>query len=517
MRGVIEENRVSRAEWRWALIGVGLVAIVACLPYVYAQIVVPSGQTFSGFLINVQDGNSYLAKMRQGYEGEWLYRLAFSPEEQQGILVFTLYLGLGHLARLTGLPMILLYHAGRVMGAVAMLSSVYALAAELTPNIGARRWAFGIAAFGSGLGLVSQISGRATVGFVPLDFYTPESNAFYSILTNPHFPLMAAFEALALLWVIRPPFSHQPLVVQCLPLVLIGLGVVSFAPYLGPVAGVVIVASLIVLRPTDRGAYIRTGVLGAAMLALLAYNLWVLQTNPAVIEWSNQNQTPSPPFLDTLLGLGVWLPLAFAGAWRTWKTDQRTSRAFAVALVVWILLTLLLMYSPYPLQRRFVGGVFVPVAILAGLGVYWLLTSLVGLRRVLVLAALIVFGFSTNALIMLVTFTAPRQADTKMYLTNDEAAALNWLEPQVSPDDVVLADARLGNFVPGWTGARSVYGHLIETMNADEKRAEVTSYYAQGPDAELLERYHVQYVIGGDAPMDWRVVFESGPIKVYGR
>jgi len=517
MRGDIRQNWVSKAEWRWALVGVGLVAIVACLPYVYAQLAAPPGQTFGGFLINVQDGNSYLAKMRQGYEGEWLYRLAFSPEDQRGILVFTLYLGLGQLARLTGLPMMALYHAGRIVGAAAMLLTTYVLAAELTTEIGARRWAFAIAAFGSGLGLVSQLIGRATIGFVPVDFYTPEANSFYSILTNPHFPLMAAFEALALLWVFKPPFPRQPLVVQCIPLVLVGLGVVSFAPYLGPVVGVVVVAGLAVLRPSDSGIYVRTAALGAAMIALLAYNLWELQTNPAIMEWARQNQTPSPPLLDTLMGLGVWLPLAVVGAYRVWKTNRPVSRAVAAALVVWIVLTLVLMYVPYPLQRRFVGGVFMPVGILAGVGTHWVVTSLLSLRRVLVLAVLIAFGFSSNGLILLVTFTAPRQADTKMYLTNDEAAALNWLELRVSPDDVVLADTRLGNFVPGWTGARSVYGHSIETMNAEAKQAEVTDYYESGPNTDLLERYHVQYVIGGDAPDGWQLVFESGSVKVYGR
>jgi hypothetical protein len=517
MPGELERATITKAEWRWLLIAATIIAVLSCLPYVYASVAGPVGHTFGGFLINVTDGNSYLAKMRQGYEGEWLYRLAFSPEEQRGIFVFTLYLGLGHLARIIGLPLVIWFHATRIVGVFVLFYAVYALGSVLSLNISARRWILVIVAFGSGLGLVSQLIGRATTGFVPVDFYTPEANTFYSLLTNPHFPLMAAFEALALLWVLQPPFPRWPLAAQCGLLAFLGLGIVSMAPYLGPVIGVVVVAGLIMRWPLDRATLIRTVSLAIPMIALLAYNLWELQTNPSTALWAQQNITESPPFLDTLLGFGVWLPLALVGAWRTWSSEDKVQRAVAVALLAWIVLTLILMYVPYALQRRFIGGSFVPVALLAGVGAYGLVASLTGIRRALLLAGLVAFGFSTNALIILITFTAPRQANEMMYLTDDEAAALNWLEPRVTYNDVVLADSRLGTFVSGWTGARSVYGHTMETINAQVKRQQVDAYYADGVDTTLLNQYNIKYVIGGTPPPGWQVVFQSGTLTIYGR
>jgi hypothetical protein len=189
----------------------------------------------------------------------------------------------------------------------------------------------------------------------------------------------------------------------------------------------------------------------------------------------------------------------------------------AVALLIWFVLTLILMYVPYALQRRFIGGSFVPVAVLAGVGAYSIISTLTGIRRALLLAGLLAFGFSTNALILLVTFTAPRQANDTMYLTNDEAAALNWLEPRVTHNDVVLSDSRLGTFVPGWTGARSVYGHTMETINASVKRQQVDAYYSGAADPLLLEDYQVKYVVGGASPPGWQIVFQSGSITIYGR
>jgi hypothetical protein len=41
----------------------------------------------------------------------------------------------------------------------------------------------------------------------------------------------------------------------------------------------------------------------------------------------------------------------------------------------------------------------------------------------------------------------------------------------------VLASPRLGLFVPGQTGARSYYGHPFETIEAEQKRANVEAFY----------------------------------------
>ncbi|MBI4316560.1 MAG: hypothetical protein HY679_11545, partial [Chloroflexi bacterium] len=81
--------------------------------------------------------------------------------------------------------------------------------------------------------------------------------------------------------------------------------------------------------------------------------------------------------------------------------------------------------------------------------------------------------------------------------------------------DVVLADARLGNVVPGWAGARVVYGHPMETIDAARRRTEVAAYFDGGGD--LPSRYRVAYILGGPANAGWQVVFQSGAVRVYGR
>jgi len=513
---------LDRSEWRWAwgwaLVGV----IVACLPYLYAHFAAPSDQTFSGFLINVRDGNSYLAKMRQGYDGAWLFRLPYTTEEQQGVFVYTLYLGLGHLARLIGLPLILLYHTARALGGLFLLLTVYRLAAELTPSVPARRWAFAIAAFGGGLAAVSLLSGRNhPESFVPIDLFVPEAVGFYSILVNPHFPLAFALMAWAILWTLRPPRDERWVGIGMAALT--GAGFVMLAPFLAPILWAAVGLPLVLSRPFNRPAFERVIALASATGLFLLYYLWAQRTDPAVAAWVAQNLTLSPPPLDYLLGFGLWLPFALVGLWRLAKLgfgdgSASLTTSLGLSLPGWLAAVAALVYFPYPLQRRFVGGLFIPLAALSGVALAWLFAQLKDRRwlRFACVLLVLLFGFHSNAILLSVVFRALATAAPAVYLTNDEAAALRWLETRTTVADVVLADERLGNFVPAWTPARVVYGHPMETIDFALKRAEVEAFY-EGQDDGLPNRYRVRYIIGGSMPAGWRVAFESGNVKIYAR
>jgi len=55
-----------------------------------------------------------------------------------------------------------------------------------------------------------------------------------------------------------------------------------------------------------------------------------------------------------------------------------------------------------------------------------------------------------------------------------------------------------GQFIPAWAGNRVVYGHPLEAIDAETKKAEAARFYSpDGTAAErraLLDRYGVQYV-----------------------
>ena len=98
------------------------------------------------------------------------------------------------MARLTGLPLIVVYHLARLIGGFALLWMIYQLIARVTDTahfanaIDLRRRAWWIVALTSGVGWLAALLGHGETS----DLTIPESNTFYSLMTNAHFALAAA-------------------------------------------------------------------------------------------------------------------------------------------------------------------------------------------------------------------------------------------------------------------------------------------------------------------------------------
>ena len=88
-------------EWPWIIAASLVIVAAAGLPYLLAYRV-PPDHIFMGVLVNPADGNSYFAKMREGWRGDWLFTLPYTAQPGAGALIFTYYLFLGHVARWTG-------------------------------------------------------------------------------------------------------------------------------------------------------------------------------------------------------------------------------------------------------------------------------------------------------------------------------------------------------------------------------------------------------------------------------
>src|SRR5688572_29889563 len=97
-----------------------LFLLLQALPFVSAQASSDSAHEFGGFLLNPTDGFSYLAKMRQGYDGAWSFTLPYTAEPGQGAAINMYYLLLGHVARGLGWSLVLTFHAARLLGATAL-------------------------------------------------------------------------------------------------------------------------------------------------------------------------------------------------------------------------------------------------------------------------------------------------------------------------------------------------------------------------------------------------------------
>ena len=87
-----KRNVVTRTEWRWVIIWIVVALIITSIPYGVGALSSTADHVFSGFVIAVEDGNLYLAKMNEGVHGAWLFHLPYTSEPHLGTLFHIFYL-----------------------------------------------------------------------------------------------------------------------------------------------------------------------------------------------------------------------------------------------------------------------------------------------------------------------------------------------------------------------------------------------------------------------------------------
>jgi len=443
--------------------------LMITLPYLYAAQAGDDAYVFGGFLLNPIDGNSYLAKMYEGWKGDVKFTLPYTAEVSEGGYLFLLYIGLGHLARIIDVHRMLLFHAARISSSLVMLASLHRFLRYTVVDRHVRLAAFTITVIGGGMGWVGLIFGLFTS-----DFWVAEAYPFLSSYANPHFPLGLAL----LLYLFTFPKKGNTLTsVDWWKIVVVSFVLGLLMPF-----GVVLVLAVLLglsiweLYPrfsNFRDSYtVRRGFwifLGG--VPVLLYDLWVINQDPLLSIWNRQNLTPSPSLVDLLLSLSPILILAIFGIPEVFRTKESGLRL----LLVWSLVGLLLLYFPWELQRRFMIGIFIPLCALAASGLNKIAKSTRAFTFLTTL--LIVLIIPTNIIVLLASLQGAAKHDDRLYLTNGEIQAYQWIEINTAPDSIILASPDSGLLIPGYTGRRVIYGHPFETANADDELEQVKSFF----------------------------------------
>jgi hypothetical protein len=505
---------ITKKEWRWAASCAVVLALVALLPYLIAYLATPSTLFYTGFLSNPEDGHTYLAKMQQGMRGDWLFRLPYTSEPHDGGFLFTYYLFLGHVARWTDLPPIVLFHIARTVNGIGLLLVLYYAVSVFFSDRAQRQFAFWIAAIGSGFGWLVTLLGGMTA-----DMWVPEGYVFYSMFVNPHFPLAIAMMLLVIVWSVTPWGDGRLNWRRW-----IGLGVCTAVlalvqPFCLLPVGVVLLVYTIVHWARQRRLPWREIVSGMVIafvgLPFAVNGYLATAQNPLLAAWSAQNETLSPPLWDYALSYGLVLLLALPGMWAAFRRRRDSD----LLLLLWIVCVLVLLYIPYNLQRRLVMGLIVPLGLLAAIGWHRLPRRVWRWRRVVYATASL-----THVLILAVALVGALTHHESLFITQDEHAALQWLGAHSAPDALIIAAPQTGLYIPAWTGRRVFYGHRFETANAGLRRAQLEAFYREADPALLGE--HPDYVFYGPREKilsgaswqpdpAWRPVFQQGDVIVY--
>jgi hypothetical protein len=532
-----------------------VLSLVTSLPYVIAQFKTPPGTTFTGVLSAHDDTFSYLAWIKQGADGHVLMREMYTSEPQTSRFFLPLWLGLGWMSKITALSAAAVFHIARVIMALALLLAVWGVGRLIVMSRTRLRFLIWIAGFSAGLGWVSFalgdlggiLSGKTTVhsyeiGAVPVDLNMPEATVFRSAFAQVHTTLGAAMICATMVLVIKALLKQRAryavaagMIGSCLAVVhpyqvivtsLVAGALFLCSPWIAPISRERV--SRMPARSVTQTDSLRC--LMAFYLGNLpgfCYLLYIRSADPVAREWIQKMSTPSPAPIQYLIGFGFTGALAVLGGWVVWKRKNLGSRL----IVVWAVVQSFLLYLPVSFQRRFIEGLQIPLAVLASVGIFWLLDQSGFPRRGrrALLAVVVVIMSISNLGFIVGEAAGFSQPDPRRYLDADVATALKWLGPDAKPGSVLLSSYMTGNIAPSISGVAVFLGHYDQTLNSDRKTRQVEAFYegklSSQQMANFLAENRIGYCLYGpferrisptfEAPPGMVLVYKSGTVEIY--
>ena len=445
-------------------------------PYILGILLHSPDLVFMGFLQNPGDGYSYLAKMRQAFDGQWLFTLPFTAEPGSGRLLFIYYYILGYLAKAFALPLIVVYHSARVInGFLFAVVSAIAITRIFKNDDSHREWMLFVLLLGSGAGWL--IIGAQPP---PSDLWVAEAYPFLAAYTNPHFPLaLAILVATIAIW-LADQFRWKYLWLA------FGGFFLSWLLPFGAVILLIIFAidtvkNAVQERKLNLNAYL---IYSLAALPYLLYSLWAIQSQPQLMIWNRQNVTSSAPFWQLIISFSPALIFA-AFSFFSLETYQRQEMRISL---LWVWVALVICILPISLQRRFLVGLYIPLTLLA----VYTITKIRNIRiKRYAQIGYLILSLPTNIIILVLALYGISTQSSDLYQSRSKLEAIQWLDQNTNSTDVVFASVKDGSILPGLAGVRVLYGHPYETPDADDMKA-LVSNCMQNIDTDLCKNFLLQ-------------------------
>jgi len=515
-----------------------LILLLTSIPYVIA-FQATSSQTpvrlwsFSGFLFGVEDGNSYIAKMRRGMEGEWLFRSPYSGMEQRGLLAFFPYYLLGKLAGGTASheQLVILFHWFRIGASLLCVYATYLFLREFLESVFFKRVALVVITLGGGLGWIALLF--QTNAFLPLEFFSPEAFGFLSLYGLPHLSLARALLLFALveylhLWRDTDKRKRNSIIWR-LGLFWLGAGlsqpihagILAIVIFLH-LAAMVIVSRLNSYRKPDWRDVKRIipSVILASLpvLILLAYTSVGFFTEPYLKIWALQNRLPTPHISLYLLSYGWLVPLLIGGVYRA----RLLNREKRLLLFIWMGSAFVLIFTPISIQRRLIEGVWVVIIVFSFLFLESLSAALRQWSRQIGLI-LLLFSLPSSFILLAGGIRSGMSFSTPIFFPAGHVAGLEFLNQQrEAKNAIVLASYQTSNALPAYAFVRVIIGHGPESPNNDVIAEDVERFFqAKTPDSfrrEFIRQHRIDYIIWGAAEKelgDWQPSLESYLTPLY--
>lgn len=511
------------SEWLWAVGASLIVVALSSLPYWIGYQVQTEEIVFSGAAINLSDYSVHQGTMQLAQQGEWAYKFIFSNEEQNGAYVKLFYIFLGHLAGWLNLSGHAIYQLGRVIMGFWACLTMYWFISLLIPGIKYRRVTFILGTLGSGLGWFQWITGLVNYQtLAPIDFWTTDGYFFNGLTTFPHYPAAISLQLLMVGSYIQ--YTRQPkrgLTARIAAAGLLLQTIQSFAPLMPFIAiGTIMTMRGYRAKQIDKKEFWGLAAAGGVQLPYLLYNFYIFTTQSNFSTFAAQTTMFSPPFIHYLWGFGLFWPVVIYGLIRR----KILADPNLAGIAVWMGCALVMAYVPWGIQRRFMFGFNILLAILFVITIRhhfspWLNRQVEWLARRKTSLALLILPFFFLSSLMWVfgrMVYLSRLPDEAFYPA-ELVEATAWLGENSAQEDVVFSSERSGQLVGAQIGRFSYIGHLWETAHYEHKTEVVTAYYNNEAGLNTLGGRPIQWVIYGPYEKRINLDFEPGSdlVEVY--
>jgi hypothetical protein len=537
---------ISRAEWRFVGLMIAAVWLITSLPLIFAWLSTPSDKVFMGIVLNVPDHAQYFMWFRE-HQNAFLINNKMTPEPNAPLFFNLLWWVLAGVGKLTGAGYAAVYQLMRVVGLAAFFALAYRLCAYAFDDLARRRFAFVILTLSSGFGWVLIVLKYTLWNgelYNPLDVFVAEGNTLLSAIGFPHFLAAAVY-----VWSYEL-FMRFVATRRWRYVVFSGL----FAHFMGwqhaydliLVWGVLGAWCALAMLRDRRLRFDLIG--GMALLVGLSfppalYSVLLTRLDPLwkeiLAQFANAGVFTPPLYrLPVLLGLtliaALLMSVIHVRAWRRPGVFARVSDR-DLFVFAWFVSLIALVYIPTDFQIHMLNGWQIPMGILAArLLIDHVAPTLARTRlrpsRRAVAAAFVALILPTNIYLLAWRFLDLRRYDYDYYLNRADVAALNWIDANAQPDDVVLSSIHTGQYVPVLTGSHAYLAHWAQTADFFTKSENVARFFDNGtPDSvriDIARKHSVDYVLVGEAerrlsgfdaalPASMTQVFVSGQTAVY--
>lgn len=468
---------------------------------------------------NLDDNMVYLAWMRQAADGALFFANRWTAEAHPSIYTNLLFWLMGRLSGITHIPLIGVFHVTRILASVALMGTVWYATAHW---LGARyqRLAMWVVGTSAGLGWLFVYSGMKDMT-APIDSWQPEAITFLSMYLNPLFVvgLLLILATNLLLWLsLERKQARWAVYAGLCALILGNVHSYDVIPLL--MTWLLFGVCLAIWHREQIKTYAVHGVIAAAIaLPSIAWQYAVYLHDPVFHERAGSS-TPAPEIWWVLFGFGFLLPLALVGLIKQHLAERLSSSH--LLLTCWGIAGVATQYLPRLLhligfdvpmnfERKMVMGAHIPIALLATMGIIYLIQNQQSLSRKLAVPVLLLLLSLSNLLWIyrdcnLLWYNAANTGLHQPYIEANRWQSFNKLSQFIKPDDVVLCPVSMGVFLPVQFGARTYAGHWSETPDFPTKMHEILRFY------NPLTTDETRSVFLQSTDIKWVVSFHGRPL-----